>query len=194
MNWDLKGTIRESSYDIWIDMAAALGTVAAGALTYSSGPLIAIVGPAVGGITALALSVFIAKLLRPRYTIKSIKIKDVFVSKLIADVQRFCDSNTSMAASNDRMLEDSEHILGIAQHDDLIVNEVDELMQVRDWLQTGAANKISFNEIMDRGGLESVAKSLVDVVRRRMKVERLKINSSIVEPGCVALVQPGESS
>ena len=185
----IKRAFNASRYDVLLAGVSALGAILGVVFTHTRSPLEVAAGSATGTILLLGATVFTVHLVKPRYTIKDKRFKDIFIEKLVSDVNNFSDSNTSVLESNKRMLRDSETILHFANSYSMLEKELDELRLVRDWFKKGTTKEMSFVELMDRRGLSQVARLLAHQVKESITVPELKINTSIVEPGCVGLVE-----
>jgi len=182
MKESIKKALKASVYDLLIGATSLLGAAIGTDLTYPYGVVPTIIGSFMGGVFFLALSVFIAKLFRPRYTIKKHRVSEIFLNKLESDINCFCDSNTSAIESNNRLLEDSASIIELASNKDnietksydeapefMLENETQGFMSVRDWLENGASKASSFASIMDGRGLhvmaEIYAKDIINSIK-----------------------------
>ena len=77
----LKKILKDSQYEIIIGLAQAFGVALGSFLSYPMGVVPTIIGAALGGIVFRSFVILIAKLIRPRYTISSKKLRNIFLEK-----------------------------------------------------------------------------------------------------------------
>ena len=109
------------------------------------------------------------------------------------DITNFYDSNTSVNEANFRMLYDSKKILSAVKGNKVFTNEVTDVNKAISWLKRGSKSKNSFVELMSREDINEVIQNLVGKIKNSINVDNLIINSSIVEPGCLALIEKMKS-
>ena len=181
--------MQDSQYEIIVGLANTTGVALGSFISYSHGVIPTIIGAALGGVAFRSFIILTANLLRPRYTISYQKIKSIFILKWKKDIMNFHDSNTSINEANFRMINDSQKILAAIRGENIFKNELTEVKKTISWLEKGSKSKNSFVHLMSREDTGKYINNLVDKVVRLMNVNELKINTSIVEPGCVALIE-----
>ena len=177
----------------WYDFIIGLGPILGGAvglwIAQSADTLLQIISAAAAGALGLVLSILIARAFRPRYKIQSRKFKSVFETKLQQDIARFTDSNTAMQEAVSRMSWDSKRALRAAEFDPVLQQEVKAMEDVRVWFGLNDIATISFSDIVQPNKKRKTLLELVRKASEHFPKQKIRINSSIAEPGCVALVE-----
>lgn len=182
----------------WYDFIIGLGPILGGAaglwIAQSAETLFQIFSAAAVGTLGLFLSILIARALRPRYKIESRKFRSVFETKLQQDIARFTDSNTAMQEAASRMSWDLKRALRGAELDRVLQKEVGRMEDALAWFGLNEIQNLSFSDIVQQGTKDKILSELVRKVARYFPGQAIRINTSIAEPGCVALIEFLKSS
>jgi len=186
----LKKFFQTNGYEFIIGLGPLLGVALGGWMTRNSVVSHQIISVTAFGAIFLLLSVLFGRVLTSRYTINSNTLRSVFTKKMYQDILRFADSNSAMKDIQYRLDIESQHAIESAHRDEVLSSEVTSMEQSLLWLRKMDTNSISFVEIMDRRSPSIIIQDLVSNVLSEIgSSTRLKINTSIAEPGCVALVE-----
>lgn len=181
--------LERTRYDVLVGLGPVFGGGLAGWLTRDLSSTTQIISVALGGIIFLIAFVAIAQILRPRFEIKSNSLRSVFAQKLNEDIKRFEDSDTAMRARKVKMLSDSRRVIQAADLDPLLAASTVKMKQVEKWLSDTQISEIPFTEIITKKHPDKVIRELVARVSKATDRQPLVVNTSTVEPGCVALVE-----
>ncbi len=176
----------------WFDLlcggSAIVGALVGGLAAPSLPGVGTEVGAAVGSAVFWGAALLAGDRFRPRYLIDARTLPVLFEEKLRTDIKRFTDSNTSMDGALSRIHSHVAYMLEALECDEVFAND-EGFEQLKGWLGQVDASEISFKLVSDRRPPDVLFPQLVDKVRSALCARELRVNSSVVEPGCVALVE-----